>query len=1256
MEPDRRGQSRQPESEAARDDGSAGERGSRPGDPSTREDAAREAATIVRERFGIEGEATPLPGEFDRNFRIRGRPVGSAAQGRTDARAEGPASRAGQDGPHGNRVPRDDRVDFVLKLSPVSRRPVLDLATSLLRHLEPATLSAQVPRVLAPLPPTPSPRSTPAPPPFRHDPAPEGRVLGPVPFQGRPHVACAVAWVPGVPFAALPRRPMEVLAALGRLLAELNLALADFDHPELDRDFAWRMETAPATIRDHLPDLARGRDLVAATLERALRRLGPVRSELPRCVIHNDANDYNVIATPSLGGARLAGLIDFGDAARGWRVSEVAVAATYAMLELPDPIAAACAVARGYAAVAPPTAAECRAVVPLVALRLCLSVCVQAREMARQPDNEYLAVSQKGAWRLLRRLAGTDWRLAEFRIREAAGLTPNPARAAVERWIRRAPERSPVMPPELLARPATVDLSVENPDLPWPAEGEEARTAIAGAGGRSAQDRGVGAGPGDAGAATTLARWVEARMAAAGATVGVGRWGEARLLYDAPGFREEGNDGEEARTIHLGLDLFAPAGTPVLAPLAGEVAAVADNDLPRDYGPTVILRHRAEPAKPSPEGRPAGALAGPADPSGPMDSTDSTDPSHPADSSRPASAAGTTSASDSAATSRPRTAAVFHTLYGHLDRATLRHLAPGQPVRPGQVIGWLGDASVNGGWPPHLHLQVIALGALDDDGAVGAAAAKVPASAGSSPDRDSASTDSASPSPANFPGVALERLRSVWEAVLPDPAPLSGLDPATATAIDPADRPRARKAKLARRRSVRMGPSLSLSYRDPLHIVRGHGAWLHDDAGRGYLDTVNNVPHVGHGNARVAEAIARQSRILNTNTRYLHEEIVALADELLAHFPTPAPPVPANVDAIGNGPPASDPLEVVFLVCSGSEANELALRMARCHTGREGVVCVKGGYHGNTTGLVEVSQYKFDGPGGRGVGPGVAVAAMPDPYRGKHRGGGDGGREGGGRGGTMGRLYADEVARAAAGLNRPGGPGVAAFIVEPILSCGGQIEPPPGYLAAAFRHIREGGGVCIADEVQVGFGRVGDAFWGFELQDVVPDIVTLGKPMGNGHPVAAVVTTRAIADSFANGMEYFSTFGGNPVSCAAARAVLAEIRERKLQERARRVGNVLLKSLRELARRHPVIGDVRGRGLFLGIELVHDRESREPFPRACNHLVNRARQLGVLLSADGPGRNVIKIKPPLVFGKEDASLLVRTLDRVLGEMTGSWER
>ncbi|MDE2984723.1 MAG: aminotransferase class III-fold pyridoxal phosphate-dependent enzyme [Gemmatimonadota bacterium] len=1015
------------------------------------------AAAVARDHFGVGGEARPLPGEVDLNFRVS-----------------------------------DAGGDIVLKLGRVSRLPVFDLVTSCLYHLAAGKFPGRVPRVVAPVGTAASTR------------------VAHVTFEGAPHVACAVTWLHGIPLAELRPRSPAVLEDLGALLAELDTALADFDHPELERDFAWRMESAAATIRGHLDRLGHGQDLVERTLDRAAPRLDAVADELPRAVIHNDGNDFNVLVRPSLEGARLAGLIDFGDVARGWRAAEVAIAAAYAMMGGADPLGAACAIARGYAGVAPLTAEECRAILPMVALRLCQSVSVQARQMREQPGNEYLAVSQEAAWRLLDLLARTDWRIGESRIRHACGLDPNPGVAPVAAWMRSAGARAPVMPRWVLARPRVLDLSVESPDLPHPDDAARPGAAEA---------------------------WIEREIADAAATVAVGRYGEARLLYDTPAFQARGDNGPESRTVHLGLDLFAPAGTPVRAPIAGFVLAVAHNDRPLDYGPTVILRHA------TPDG------------------------------------------------------AGFHTLYGHLDRATLGHLSPGDRVAPGDVIGWLGDASVNGGWPPHLHLQVIAMDPLFDEG---------------TPPEDRG----------NYTGVVLHRLRAVWESILPDPAPLAGLPSGTRTAIAPETEPVLRKRVLSEKRKTILGSSLSLSYADPIHVVRGVGAYLYDDTGRRYLDTVNNVPHVGHGNPRVAEAIARQSRVLNTNTRYLHTEIVALGEELLAHFPAP--------------------LEVMFLVCSGSEANELALRMARCRTGHDGVVCVEGGYHGNTGGLVEISHYKFAGPGGTGASDRVVAAAMPDVYRGRLRRG---------RGipdGELGVRYAAEVGDAARVLGDRGH-GVAAFVAEPILSCGGQIEPPPGYLEAAYRHVRAAGGVCVADEVQVGFGRVGDAFWGFELQGVVPDIVTLGKPMGNGHPVAAVVTTREIADAFANGMEYFSTFGGNPVSCAAARAVLAEIGERGLVEHARRVGAGLLERLGELAARHPLVGDVRGRGLFLGIEIVRDRETREPYPEACAYIVNRARAMGVLLSADGPGHNVLKVKPPMVFGEDDAEWLVETLNAILGE-------
>jgi 4-aminobutyrate aminotransferase-like enzyme len=425
-------------------------------------------------------------------------------------------------------------------------------------------------------------------------------------------------------------------------------------------------------------------------------------------------------------------------------------------------------------------------------------------------------------------------------------------------------------------------------------------------------------------------------------------------------------------------------------------------------------------------------------------------------------------------------------------------------------------------------------------------------------------------------------------------------------------------ALLAARRRL-LGPSLSLSYRTPLRIVRGEGAWLYDADGRAYLDCVNNVAHVGHAHPRVVEAGIAQMRLLNTNTRYLHETVVHYAERLTALLP--------------------DHLAVCYFTNSGSEANELALRLARTATGRADVATVDMAYHGNTQRLVEVSPYKFNGPGGAGRRADIQVVPLPDRYRGAHRGDGP----------EVGPAYlveAEEVLAIARAAGHPAG----ALIAEAIPSVAGQIVPPPGWLAGLFDAARAVGAVPIADEVQVGFGRVGSAVWAFGAQGARPDIVTMGKPIGNGHPLGAVVTTREIADAFANGMEYFNTFGGNPVSAAIGLAVLEVIADEGLQDHARVTGERLLAGLRELAERHEPIGDIRGMGLFVGFELVRDRASRTPDAALAAELVNRAAEAGVLLSTDGPDHDVIKIKPPMVFSAADADRLIETVDAVLTEI------
>ena len=423
-------------------------------------------------------------------------------------------------------------------------------------------------------------------------------------------------------------------------------------------------------------------------------------------------------------------------------------------------------------------------------------------------------------------------------------------------------------------------------------------------------------------------------------------------------------------------------------------------------------------------------------------------------------------------------------------------------------------------------------------------------------------------------------------------------------------------ATLADRRRL-LGPNLSIGYRVPLKVSRGWMQYLFDDTGRQYIDAYNNVPHVGHSHPSVVAAVAAQLRTLNTNTRYLHDSLSAFAERLCGTLP--------------------DPLRVCYFVNSGSEANELALRLARAHTGSRDLIVQDAAYHGNTTTLIDISPYKFNGPGGKGKPSWVHVVPVPDDYRGAHKRSDP----------DAGPKYARAVGQLVDDLRRRQ-IGLCGFIAESCPSVGGQIVPPPGYLGAVYRSVRGAGGVCIADEVQTAYGRMGTHFYAFEAQAVVPDIVVLGKPIGNGYPLGAVVTTREIAASFDNGMEFFSTFGGSTVSCAAGLAVLDIVRDEHLQAHALRTGERLLEGLRSIASRYEVVGDVRGTGLFLGVELVRDRQSLEPAADAASDIVNRMRDGGVLIGTDGPFHNVLKIRPPMPFGERDADRLVERLAAAVG--------
>ncbi|NNC76617.1 MAG: aminotransferase class III-fold pyridoxal phosphate-dependent enzyme [Woeseiaceae bacterium] len=418
--------------------------------------------------------------------------------------------------------------------------------------------------------------------------------------------------------------------------------------------------------------------------------------------------------------------------------------------------------------------------------------------------------------------------------------------------------------------------------------------------------------------------------------------------------------------------------------------------------------------------------------------------------------------------------------------------------------------------------------------------------------------------------------------------------------------------KMLTRRERLLGPGNPLFYDEPLHIVRGEGVWLYDADDRRYLDCYNNVPCVGHCHPEVVGALCEQAGKLNTHTRYLHENILDYAEQLLAKF--------------------DDSLDRVAFACTGSEANDLALRIARVNSGGEGFICTNATYHGNTTAVAQLSSI-FEPIGG--YGENIRMVPWPDSYRALNDLDGD----------ALADAYADEVRRAiesfaAAGIK------FAGMLVCPIFANEGLPDIPAGYMEKAIGHVRAAGGLYIADEVQSGFGRTG-TWWGHTWSDVIPDIVTLGKPMGAGHPISGVVSRGELLDNYRRHEMYFNTFGGNPVSCAVGRAVIDVIDNDGLVDNAAQVGDFVLKEFRKLQQKHDIVGDVRGSGLFFGIDLVSDRATKTPAAAAAKKVVNSMRDNGVLMSKIGEHDNVLKLRPPLCFSKDNAELMISTLDEVL---------
>ncbi len=417
-------------------------------------------------------------------------------------------------------------------------------------------------------------------------------------------------------------------------------------------------------------------------------------------------------------------------------------------------------------------------------------------------------------------------------------------------------------------------------------------------------------------------------------------------------------------------------------------------------------------------------------------------------------------------------------------------------------------------------------------------------------------------------------------------------------------------SRLLENRDKHFGKNLSLTYREPIHMDKAAFQYMYDARGNTFLDAYNNIMLVGHCHPEVVRAGQKAMARLNTNTRYLYDALEAYSSSLLKKFP------PSLIK--------------VFFVNSGSEASDLAIRMARYHSQKKKVAVLEHGYHGHTQGGIEISSYKFNHKGSAGKPQNILELPMPKTFGTSLP-----------DDGTAGLAFAEKALEQ---LRNNRGE-IAAFIAEPIVGCGGQVPLALGYLNEIYPEIRAQGGVCISDEVQVGFGRLGEVFWGYELYEVVPDIAVLGKPMGNGHPIGAVVTTSEIAESFQEGPEFFSSFGGNPVSCAIGLAVLEVLEKEGRQEHARNTGVYLKDEMRQLAQRYAAIGDIRGHGLFLGVELISP--DGIPLTELASHLKNALREQFVLVSTDGPAENVIKIKPPLTFDRGNADELISKIDTIL---------
>ncbi len=904
--------------------------------------------------------------------------------------------------------------------------------------------------------------------------------------QGDDRCIRLLSWINGRHWSSVNPIEKELRVELGYKTALLSQSLEKFKHPFSDRGIDWDISNS-LWVEEHLENFDNDKQVILKHFINDFKNNMSIYKDLKKSIIHNDINDNNIIVSNERINPKIESIIDFGDSQYSQKINDLAIACSYGVMDLNDPLAGCCEIISGYNSLISINDNELSLLYNLIGMRLIISVTKSLINRVKEPDNKYLLISEKPAWSLLESWSEINSEYAYYSFRKACNLDAHPNKKKFSKWLTNKNFFVKDLFPKLTKdKFYKIDLSVGSEWI----------------GGRNEiEDLDI------------FQFKIEKLQKDQHEKIIAGGYLEPRSIYTSDTYEKIGNYGTENRTIHLGLDFWLPPGTLVSAMFDGEVVTAVNDQGHKEYGGLVILKHSIENIE-------------------------------------------------------------FYTLYGHNTVESVLKNKIGNKVKKGEIIAEIANYPENGNWASHLHFQIM-LSMLDY---------KV-----------------------DFPGVCYFNQIDVWKDLCPDPNLLfksKDLDLDQSNSLE----------ELIKYRNRHLGKSLKLHYDEPLHIVRGEGVYLIDSSGRKYLDTINNVAHVGHENELVVAKGKSQMSILNTNSRYLHKNINELSKELLKTLP--------------------GKLSVVHFVNSGSEANELAIRMMKSHTGESDIIVSEHGYHGNTNICVDISSYKFDGKGGSGAPDNTHVIPIPNNFRGKHRGP------------NSGKKYVMEVEKCIKNIKSKKR-GLGGLIIEPILSCGGQVELPKGFLKDTYTLVRKNGGICISDEVQVGCGRLGKSFWGFEIHNVIPDIITIGKPLGNGHPIGAVVCSKEIAESFANGMEFFNTFGGNPVSCSIGSEVLKFVKSEKLQQNSKYIGDYLKGELKKLSNKFKILGDIRGQGLFLGIEFVNSEMN--PLKEETIYIVNRLKKFGILSSVDGPENNVIKIKPPLTFNKHNCNMFILYLHKILGE-------